>query len=55
MERESAGLQDEDAGRVLPAVHAAQAPEHAAVASPAWSPKVPGGHSVHLCVPRASE
>jgi hypothetical protein len=53
-ERELAGLQKEDAGRELPAVHAAQAPEHAAVASPARSPKVPGGHSVHLCMPRAS-
>ena len=47
--RLSAALQDCDCakGAVLPAVQAAQAPEQAAVERPAWSPKVPAGHSKH--------
>ena len=39
---------------VLPAVQAAQVPEHAAVARPAWSPKVPAGHNEQTAAP-ASE
>ena len=40
-----------EAGRVLPAVQAAQVPEHAAVARPAWSPNVPAGQSVQASAP----
>ena len=43
------------AAAVLPATQVAQAPEHAAVARPARSPKVPAGHSTHFCAFRADE
>jgi hypothetical protein len=47
-----------EAGRVLPTVQAAQAPEQAAEARPAWSPNVPAGHAVHaaaLVAPTAAD
>jgi hypothetical protein len=43
--------EEEEAGRVLPAVQVVQVPEQAAVARPAWSPKVPAGHAVHAAAP----
>ena len=46
--------EDGEEEAVLPAVHEAHSPEHALVARPAWSPKVPGGHSEHVGAP-ASE
>ena len=49
------GDDEADAAAVLPATHVAQAPEHAAVARPARSPKVPAGHSTHFCACRADE
>ena len=53
--REPAVLQEtedeEEDGRMLPAVQAAQEPEHAAEARPAWSPNVPAGQSVQAAAP----
>jgi hypothetical protein len=53
-EMEVAEEEEEAAGRVLPAVQVAQAPEQAAEARPAWSPNVPAGQSVQTAAP-ASE
>jgi hypothetical protein len=40
---------------VLPAAHVAQAPEQAAVASPAELPNVPAGQSVHAAAPTSAK
>ena len=53
MARATAAPHVSDAGTVLPAVQAAQAPLQAAEARPAWSPNVPAGHSSHVCEPAA--
>ena len=51
---EIAALSADEGEDVLPTVQDEQVPEHAALARPAWSPKVPAGHNEQAAAP-ASE
>jgi len=51
---EIAALSADEGEAVLPAVQDAHDPEHAADVRPAWSPKVPAGHSEQAAAPASA-